>query len=130
MGYLSYDNHDIDFDDRTLAHLHIVIINKLRHGQSFAMSWKDTAAAGSGRSSIWIHPATNLRFHFNGSRTPSLNRDWLETLADSADSSRGLVVEDEDSPHVTSHHVPVEAAATPPAVGDDADGDPAAYVMA
>ncbi|WP_348786506.1 ATP-dependent DNA ligase [Leifsonia sp. NPDC080035] len=108
MGYLTYEDHDIEFDDRTLAHLHIVIVNKLRHGQSFAMSWRDPAERGGGRTSIWLHPAVTLRFHFDGSRTPALNRDWLTMLADSADSSRGLVVEREenipaptDAPHIT-----------------------------
>ena len=96
MGYLSYDNHDFTIDDRTLAHLHVVIVNKLRHGQSFAMSWKDSSSSGGGRTSIWLHPMVSIRFHFDGSRTPALNRDWLALLADSADSSRGLVVESEE----------------------------------
>ncbi|WP_431220057.1 ATP-dependent DNA ligase [Leifsonia xyli] len=97
MGYFSHEGHEIPFDDRTLAHLHVVIINKLRHGQSFAMSWKDCAATGGGRTSVWLHPASNIRFHFDGSRTPALNREWLALLSDSADSSRGLIVESEES---------------------------------
>ncbi|QNE35817.1 DUF7882 family protein [Leifsonia shinshuensis] len=96
MGYLSYENHDYPFEDRTLAHLHIVIVNKLRHGQSFAMSWKDVTAVGGGRTSIWLHPSSNLRFHFDGSRSPALNGDWLAQLADSAESSRGLIIESEE----------------------------------
>ena len=96
MGYLSYENTEHQFDDRTLAHLHIVIVNKLRQGQSFAMSWKDAADVGGGRTSIWLHPSSNLRFHFDGSRTPALNGDWLQHLADSAESSRGLVIEAEE----------------------------------
>lgn len=96
MGYLSYENHEYQFEDRTLAHLHIVIVNKLSHGHSFAMSWKDLDAVGGGRTSIWLHPSSNLRFHFDGSRSPALNRDWLAQLAESAESSRGLIVEAED----------------------------------
>ena len=92
MGFLSYENHEFEMDDRTLAHLHVVIVNKLRHGQSFAMSWKDGQAVGGGRTSVWVNPASNLVFHFDGSRTPVLDREWLAQLADSADSSRGLIV--------------------------------------
>ncbi|MDR6972974.1 hypothetical protein [Leifsonia shinshuensis] len=101
IGFLSYENHEFEIDDRTLAHLHVVIVNKLRHGQSFAMSWRDRSSAGGGRTSIWIHPASSLRFHFDGSRTPALNREWLALLAESAGSSRGLVVETEQQSFAT-----------------------------
>lgn len=98
MGYLSHENHEVAFDDRTLAHLHVVIIHKLRNGQSFAMSWRDAEADGGGRTCIWLHPASNLRFHFEGSGRLPLNRQWLGELAASADSSRGLVVSTERLP--------------------------------
>jgi hypothetical protein len=42
MGKLAYDRSlTIDFDDRTLAHLQIVIGMKMRRGESFYFSWKD-----------------------------------------------------------------------------------------
>jgi len=107
MGFLSYENHEFEIDDRTLAHLHVVIVNKLRHGQSFALSWRDTPASGGGRTSVWLHPASNIVFHFDGSRTPALNREWLARLADSADSSRGLVIEAEEQR--SAARVPVSA---------------------
>jgi hypothetical protein len=100
MGYLSLDGYETEFDDRTLAHIHVVIINQLRSGHSFAMSWKDTESSGSGRSSVWLHPASNIRFHFSGSRAPVLNRDWLRELAECAESSRGLVIGAEPEPAV------------------------------
>ncbi|MGH1549571.1 ATP-dependent DNA ligase [Leifsonia poae] len=96
MGFLSYQNRDFDMDDRTLAHLHVVIINKLRHGESFALSWRDTRSVGGGRTSVWISPTSDLVFHYDGSRTPALNREWLSRLARSADSPRGLIVARED----------------------------------
>ncbi|CAM5419515.1 ATP-dependent DNA ligase [Leifsonia shinshuensis] len=105
MGYLSYEDHEYAFDDRTLAHLHIVIVNKLSHGRSFAMSWKDLPVAGGGRTTIWLHPAANLRFHFDGSHAPGLNREWLAQLAESAESSRGLTLEAE-------HRAPLRALET------------------
>lgn len=38
MGSFSLDNREFEFDDRTLAHIHIVIINRHRHGRTFAAS--------------------------------------------------------------------------------------------
>jgi hypothetical protein len=96
MGYLSLDGYETEFDDRTLSHLHLVIVSKLRKGESFALSWKEPQSTGGGRTSTWVNPATRIRFHFDGSRSPTLNRDWLLRLAESASSSRGLVVERED----------------------------------
>lgn len=96
MGSLTYDNTVIEFEDRLLLHLQIVIVNKLRRRESFAMSWRDAPEVGDGRSTIWLDPSIPLFFKFSGSRTPSVNRDWIELLAESASSSSGLVVVDED----------------------------------
>jgi hypothetical protein len=92
MGYLSYDHNtvEIQVDDRTLAHLQIVIINKLRRHESFALSWTEPVTAGSGRGTIWVHPATNLHFRFEGNRPPAINQAWLVMLTESADSGHGL----------------------------------------
>ena len=96
MGSLTYGSITIEFDDRVLAHLQIVIVNKLRRRESFSMSWRDAAAVGDGRSAIWLDPSIPLYFKFDGSRVPSIDRDWLEALSDSASSSRGLIVLNED----------------------------------
>ncbi|MCX7522858.1 ATP-dependent DNA ligase [Microbacterium sp. STN6] len=96
MGTLTYDGTTIEFDDRMLTHLQIVIVNKLRRNESFAMSWRDSIMVGDGRSSIWISPFIPLYFRFNGSRVPEINRDWIETLSSSAQSSTGLIVTDEN----------------------------------
>jgi hypothetical protein len=92
MGSITYDGLVVHIDDRVLAHLQIVIVNKLRRGESFLMSWKDSADVGSGRSAIWLHPNVLLHFKFEGSRVPTINEEWLAELAHSADSSRGLIV--------------------------------------
>ena len=96
MGSLTYDSTVIEFEDRLLLHLQIVIVNKLRRRESFAMSWRDAAEVGDGRSTIWLDPSIPLYFKFSGSRMPAVDRDWIELLADSAASSTGLVVVDED----------------------------------
>jgi hypothetical protein len=94
VGYLIYDGStaEIHMDDRTLAHLQIVIINKLRRQESFAFSWKEPAQAGDGRSTIWIYPTVSLRFRFEGSRPPSVNQSWLTILSHAANSGSGLQV--------------------------------------
>ncbi|WP_375399484.1 ATP-dependent DNA ligase [uncultured Amnibacterium sp.] len=95
MGTFIYDGAMIEFDDRLLTHLQIVIMQKFRRQESFAMSWLDALAIGDGRSSIWLTPTTPLYFKFAGSRTPAIDATWLGVLGESANSSRGLVVVDE-----------------------------------
>ena len=96
MGTLTYDSIVIEFEDRLLAHLQIVIVNKLRRRESFAMSWRDAPEVGDGRSAIWLDPSIPIYFKFDGSRVPAINREWVERLAESAASSHGLVVMGED----------------------------------
>jgi len=102
MGSLIYDSTVVEFDDRLLLHLQIVIVNKLRRRESFAMSWRDSPEIGDGRSTIWLDPSIPLYFKFAGSRTPTIDRDWIERLAESAASSSGLLVTDEDGRLETS----------------------------
>lgn len=102
MGSLIYDSTIVEFDDRLLLHLQIVIVNKLRRRESFAMSWRDSPEIGDGRSTIWLDPSIPLYFKFAGSRTPAVDRDWIDLLAESAASSSGLVVMDEEGHLETS----------------------------
>ncbi|WP_313540327.1 DUF7882 family protein [Leifsonia aquatica] len=96
MGYMLYDGTSrIEFEDRVLAHLQVVIVNKLRRQESFIMSWKEDQSTGGGRSSIWLDASLPLRFHFDGSKAPQIDREWIEQLLESAASSTGLIVVDE-----------------------------------
>jgi hypothetical protein len=92
MGNLLYgtNNSEITFEDRALAHLQIVIIAKLRRQESLAFSWVNAPSAGSGRSTIWLAPSSDLQFRFAGSRPPAINREWIEALMLSANSANGL----------------------------------------
>ena len=93
MGTLSYDtNFKADFDDRVLAHLQIVIGAKLRRGESFHFSWKNEQSAGHGRTTVWLHPTVPLVYSYLGSRTPTINRQWVEALMTSANSVAGLQI--------------------------------------
>ncbi|WP_285117389.1 ATP-dependent DNA ligase [Leifsonia sp. fls2-241-R2A-40a] len=112
MGTLTYDSIVIEFEDRLLAHLQIVIVNKLRRRESFAMSWRDSAEVGDGRSAIWLDPSIPMYFKFDGSRMPAINREWVERLTESACSSHGLVVVGEDG-ELTDHVGRVGAMAVP-----------------
>ena len=96
MGHITYDGNTIDFDDRTLTHLQIVIVQKFMKQESFLMSWKDSLAVGDGRASIWLSPTIPLYFKFHGSRVPAVNPEWLLALGKSADNSTGLIVTDEN----------------------------------
>ncbi len=114
MGSLTYDRVTVEFDDRILAHLQIVIVQKLRRGESFLLSWRNAAEAGDGRSSAWLHPAIPLYFKFSGGQPPSINPLWLAQLTRSANSSQGLVATGEEramsdpdgSGHVERSHRP------------------------
>lgn len=81
-----------EFEDRLLAHLQVVVGNKLRRGEPFSLVWKDDISTGGGRTSVWVHPRSNLVFKFNGGRPPTLNRAWLEALMSTANSPTGLYV--------------------------------------
>ena len=105
MGKLIYDNSEVEFDDRVLVHLQIVIGAKLRRGEGFFFSWHDQASIGDGRSSIWLHDNIPLYFKYYGSRTPSLNRAWIDALTASANSGQGLLLTAE--PDAETDNVPI-----------------------
>lgn len=91
MGRFTYEGAvSVDFDDRVLAHLQIVIGQKLRRGEPFHFTWRNNPSLGDGRTSVWLHPGAALIYAFHGSRQPSLNRAWLEALTATANSTGGL----------------------------------------
>ena len=93
MGKLSYDRAlTVDFEDRTLAHLQIIIGVKLRRGESFYFSWKDDQQIGDGRTSIWLHPTMPLVYKYYGSRNPLINPAWIHALELTANTNQGLMI--------------------------------------
>lgn len=106
-------------------HLQIVITAKLRRSESFVFSWTDAADVGSGRSSIWLDPSSTLLYRYFGSRIPSINREWIETLTVSANSGSGLIFTAEPGtpppPKVTrAEHTRAEHGRTEPPRADRA----------
>lgn len=86
----------IPIEDRALAHLKVVIATKLRRGESFTVSWRHPEDDPHGRSTVWLHPSIPLRFVFDHADSPELSRRWIEELANSANSSGGIVLVPED----------------------------------
>ncbi len=92
MGRFIYDTmaNSVDIDDRTLAHLRIVVMNKLRRAEPFMFDVE--IGDGSGRRSFWLHPSVPIQFHFFGSRNPRINRAWIEDLMQVASGPNGLSI--------------------------------------
>lgn len=80
----------IHIEDRALAHLKVVIATKLRRSESFTVSWQHPDDEPRGRSTIWLHPSIPLRFVFDEPEPPPLSRQYIEDLANSANSSGGI----------------------------------------
>lgn len=92
MGTLFYgaDRTPIRIDDRILAHLRAVITAKMRRGEGFLISWSDSLSIGDGRSSVWIHPACDLHYKFDGARSPKLDPELLDQLNVESIQARGI----------------------------------------
>lgn len=91
MGRLVYGaSKEVELDDRVLAHLKVVVLSKLRRGESLALSWTHDVSRGSDRSTIWVHPSASLQFVFGGSAKPELDRELVERLIDAANSPEGI----------------------------------------
>ena len=95
MGMLVYNGRmTLTIDDRVLAHLQVVVINKLRRRESFTFTCED----GTQEAVCWMGPSIPLEFVYSGNRRPLLNREWLELMAMSANANSGLVVMPEPAP--------------------------------
>ena len=95
MGQLVYGQTTYRLDDRVLAHLQVIVGMKLRRGENFFVSWRNPRETGSGRQSLWIDNGQNLAFLYDGSSVPTVNREWAETMANSASTNFGLQLTDE-----------------------------------
>jgi hypothetical protein len=80
----------VEFDDRVLAHLQIVIGAKLRRGESFYFSWRDDARTGDGQTTLWVHPAMQIGYKYYGGHRSNINNAWVEALMLTANSPGGL----------------------------------------
>lgn len=91
MGTFVYDtSHRVEVDDRTLAHLQPVIVAKLRRNESFTLEIVQDAHSAE-RGVFWLHASIPIYFEYHGTSRPTLNREWLDHLMNSANSTAGLV---------------------------------------
>ncbi|WP_439592877.1 DUF7882 family protein [Microbacterium sp.] len=97
MGAFHYGSPptSFDIDDRTLAHLELVIMAKLRRQESLSFAMVDET--GGRRQSVWISPVTQLRFEYEA-QMPEISRAWLQDLVDTANSPGGLRIVPEPAP--------------------------------
>lgn len=88
MGTLHYGSPPVSFpiDDRTLAHVELVVVAKLRRSENFAFS---IDAVDGGRQTLWISTAATIRFEYD-EIVHEINRMWLEELIDSANTTAGM----------------------------------------
>ncbi|WP_208007510.1 ATP-dependent DNA ligase [Labedella endophytica] len=89
MGALTYGTREIPVEDRLLAHLSVVMTQKLRRREGFLL----TLPSGDRRlhaESFWISANSDLSFSYSGNRIPSFNQDWLEKMMNESFSSQGL----------------------------------------
>jgi hypothetical protein len=83
-----------------------VVNSKLRRREGFFFSWVDSSDVGNGRSSIWLHHGVPLYFKFTSAERYEINRDWLDQLSASANTSLGLSLSAEPGqplPHPKPH---------------------------
>ena len=95
MGILVFDTRDIAVDDRALAHLQIVIIDKLRRNEKFSMSLPTDGHVVT----MWMTSTMPLQFVYTGTPRPHVNRAWLEALADVVGMTGTLVLLPEPAEH-------------------------------
>jgi hypothetical protein len=116
MGKFLYgSNVSVEFEDRVLAHLQVVISAKLRRGESLLFSWRDSADSGDGRTTTWLHPLSDLTFKYYGHRKPNINGEWVEALMLEANKPGGLQLVEEpivDGGVPEGHHNPINASSS------------------
>ncbi len=94
MGRLIYGSAGLtfEFDDRTLTHIKLAIVAKLRNHESFLLNWDIPLDQGSGRVSLWVSREIPMAFTFDGSRPPALNPKWMAALLQTSARTGGMIV--------------------------------------
>jgi hypothetical protein len=103
MGKFTYDGTvSVDFEDRLLAHLRIVIATKLRRGEPFYFCWREDLSACGGRITVWINPGSSLVYKVGSTQPLPINPTWIDALMYAANSPAGLyLVPEPDGPETS-----------------------------
>ena len=112
MGTFIYDSpvNSVEFDDRTLAHLRIVIMNKLRRSEPFMFDVEMRDC--SGRRAYWVTTGAPMQFRFYANRQQHINRVWIEQLMSAASGPSGLTVLPEPDESLAAPDGPITATRT------------------
>jgi hypothetical protein len=94
MGTLAIGSNGtlIDIDDRTLGHLRVVILAKLRRGESFAFNWDHAEVDEMAAATTWMQPTMEVEFSFDTEEPVVINKRWADRLMHSANSVKGLEI--------------------------------------
>ena len=94
MGTIFYGGSatPIHIEDRALAHLKVVIGPSCGGARASTVSWRHPEDQPRGRGTLWLHPSIPLRFVFDDPEPAGLDRQWIEDLAQSANSSGGIML--------------------------------------
>lgn len=105
MGTLRYGfpPHVCAIEDRALAHLRIIIVDRLRRGERFAFSCSGGDAGSP--TTLWMSPGSPVKFAFSDQGRIQINRGWVRALERASRCVEGLHLVDE----------PPELRALPPA---------------
>ncbi len=90
MGHLHYGRAAFEIEDRVLAHLQTVIVQKVRRRDNFLLSFSERRRGVEEQIALWVSHNAHLHFAFSGSRRPELNQRWLEALMHASNSTIGL----------------------------------------
>jgi hypothetical protein len=91
VGRLIYrDRATFDIDDRLLAHLRIVVMNKLRRNEGFML--QVPVNEGVRQASLWIHASNALVLQFYGGREPAIDRELVDQMMHEASGADGLTL--------------------------------------
>jgi hypothetical protein len=85
-----YGTDHLELDDRTLAHVQVVVVAKLRKGEAFLLSWNVDPEKGSGRYALWMETGVPIVFRYEGSRPIRINRAWLDAMMERSYTLAGL----------------------------------------
>jgi hypothetical protein len=107
MGTLFYGPRTYELDDRVLANLQVIVSMKLRRHESFFVSWKSPDGSEAGRQSIWLDNGIHLAFEYDSDIIPTMNGEWAEAFARSAQTGFGLQLTDEDGRPLNIDHADV-----------------------
>src|SRR5215216_3269820 len=81
-----------DVEDALLAHLKLVIVAKLRRGESFIVTVPALEHGCEVREALWMNPSVPIRFVIDQADAVPLDHDRLEALMIQANTVRGIVL--------------------------------------